>query len=116
MTLGDNIKSYRVRNDMLQGELAKKLGVSKQTISSWETNRTEPNIGAIEKMSQLFNCSKLDIIGQDYVVKLETASNDETMLLKEFRKADKETQSLVRRLLHYAQFFEVQQNESNKTE
>ena len=56
MTVGDNIRSYRIANGMLQEHLAKAMGVSKQTVSSWETNRTEPNIGNIETLARIFGC------------------------------------------------------------
>ena len=31
-------------------------------ISSWENNRTEPNLGQIEKMCIIFGCKKTDLI------------------------------------------------------
>lgn len=104
MTLGNNIKSYRIANGMLQEQLAKAIGVSKQTISSWETDRTEPNIGAIETMSRIFGCSKLDLIGKDYItahdIKIE--NKEETLLIENFRTADETTKDIIRRLLAYA--------------
>ena len=117
MTLGANIKAYRVKNDMYQSELAKRLNVSKQTISSWETNRTEPNIGAVERMAQIFGCSKLDIIGQDYVYNLEAKKEltmDELELLRNYRRADEETRNMVKRLLAYYEGFKELRNESSK--
>ena len=105
MTLGDNIKSYRSANGMLQDQLAKALGVSKQTVSSWETNRTEPNIGAIEMMSRIFGCSKLDIIGEDYATSVKSKSSysdEERLLIEGFRKSDAKTKEIVMRLVTYA--------------
>lgn len=40
--LSDNIKNYRKKNNMSQDELAEKLGVSRQSISLWETGQTQP--------------------------------------------------------------------------
>lgn len=104
MTLGNNIKAYRIANGMLQEQLAKAIGVSKQTISSWETDRTEPNIGAIETMSRIFGCSKLDLIGQDYVKahsKTFAQTEEEALLIEGFRNADETTKDIIRRLLAY---------------
>lgn len=70
MSVGKNIKTLRETAGFTQKELAEKLKtvgikVSDKTISSWEIDRTEPNIGIIEKLSNFFGCSKTDIIGAD---------------------------------------------------
>ena len=104
MTLGNNIKAYRIANGMLQEQLAKAIGVSKQTISSWETDRTEPNIGAIETMSRIFGCSKLDLIGKDYINAHSVTyaqSEEETLLIEGYRKCDDTTKDIIRRLLTF---------------
>ncbi len=63
--LGDNIKLFRNKLGLSQQQLADKLHVSRPTISSWELNRTEPNIGTIELLSNIFNCKKSELIGED---------------------------------------------------
>lgn len=62
MSIGKNIEILRKKNNLKQSELGAKLHVTNKTISSWENGRTEPNIGMIEKMCSIFNCSKTDII------------------------------------------------------
>lgn len=61
--IGGNIKALRKENGLSQDELGEKLGVSGKTVSSWEINRTEPNMGTIEKMCVIFNCPKSRIVG-----------------------------------------------------
>lgn len=60
--LGKQVALLRDRFGYTQEDLASRLGVSKQTISNWETGLKSPRMGAIEKMSQLFNVSKGFII------------------------------------------------------
>jgi len=62
MTIGENIRTLRKQHHLKQSELGKMLNVSGNTVSSWETNRTEPNIGMIEAMRKIFDCEKTDII------------------------------------------------------
>lgn len=62
---GDNIRKYREFNKLTQRELAQKINVSHATIHSWESNRTEPKMGAIEKLCAVLGCSKADLIGLD---------------------------------------------------
>ena len=63
--IGDNIKRLRQQKNMTQGELAEAIHVKRQTVSSWEVNRTEPNIGIVELIASALGCKKSDIIGRD---------------------------------------------------
>lgn len=64
--LGDNIKELRQRRGYSQQDIADKLNVTRQTVSSWELNRTEPTMGSIEALAKLFNCKKSELIdGRD---------------------------------------------------
>ena len=60
--VGENIKSFRKKNKMMQQELAELLNVSHATVSSWEIGRTEPKMGMIEKMCEIFGCEKSELI------------------------------------------------------
>lgn len=43
MKLSEKLYSYRKKADMSQQELAEHLGVSRQSISKWETGTTVPS-------------------------------------------------------------------------
>ena len=51
----NTLKVERAINDFTQEELAKKIGVSRQTINSIETNRYVPSTLLALKLSKLFN-------------------------------------------------------------
>ena len=57
MDLGNRITNLRKKKNMTQEELAKTLHVSDKTISSWEANRTEPNLEILIELSEFFACS-----------------------------------------------------------
>ena len=44
MNLGNNLVHARKKRGLSQEDVAQKLGVSRQTISKWETDETVPNI------------------------------------------------------------------------
>ena len=53
--IGKQIRKLRKTRNMKQYEIGELLGVSTQTVSSWEVNRTEPNIYYLWKMADYFN-------------------------------------------------------------
>ena len=57
MSLGKRIAEARKKNDLSQKELADLLFVSNNTISSWETDRTEPSLEILAKLSKVLQCS-----------------------------------------------------------
>ncbi|MGE7947206.1 helix-turn-helix transcriptional regulator [Lysinibacillus sp. NPDC093688] len=52
----NNIKQLREQFDLTQEDLAKKIGVSRQTIISLEKERYSPSIILAFKLAKLFNC------------------------------------------------------------
>ena len=62
-SIGKNIKKYRTARNLSQDEVAKRIGVTRQAISSWENERTEPSINDIELMSRIFECTKSELLG-----------------------------------------------------
>lgn len=53
--LGQRIKDLREENGLTQEDLAKKLGISKSTISMYETNKRKPDTTTKEALADLFN-------------------------------------------------------------
>lgn len=58
---GNKIKRLRKEAGLTQEALGKKLGVVKQTISSWENNISEPNSETLSALSELFGVSVLEL-------------------------------------------------------
>ena len=48
-------------------EFSKIIGVSQQTIGSWETGRTSPDIEMIKKIAQYFNVTTDYLLGNDLI-------------------------------------------------
>lgn len=53
--ISNNIKKIRKLNGMSQSQLADKLGVTRQTVSSWERGMSFPDIKMLEKLTAAFN-------------------------------------------------------------
>ena len=50
--ISGNIKRFRTEKNMTQTELAEKLFVTRQTVSSWETGRTQPDIEMLAALAE----------------------------------------------------------------
>lgn len=53
-----SIKAARVNAGLTQREVAKTLGVSRETIINWEKGKTFPKSNQKKKLSELFNLSE----------------------------------------------------------
>lgn len=65
MEISKCIKEVRQKNSISQECLAEQLGVSRQTISSWETGKSYPDIVSVIKMSDIFNISLDKMLKED---------------------------------------------------
>ena len=65
MKLGNSFFHARKKSGLTQEEVAQKLGVSRQTISKWETDETLPDIRQSKKMAVLYNVSLDELIEFD---------------------------------------------------
>lgn len=60
--ISKNIKQIRQKNNMTQEELAEALFVTRQTISNYETGKSNPDIDTIIKIAELFKVDANTII------------------------------------------------------
>ena len=65
MTLNENIRQLRITRNLSQVDLAKALGVTKQSISNWENNNIQPSIDMLIHLAKFFSVST------DYLLGLE---------------------------------------------
>ena len=65
MNLGNNLYQARKKKGLSQEDAAEKLGVSRQTISKWETDETLPDIRQAKQLSMLYGLSLDELISFD---------------------------------------------------
>ncbi len=65
MRLGENLYNARRKSGLSQQAVAEKLGVSRQTISKWETDETLPDICQSKKLADLYRCTLDELIDFD---------------------------------------------------
>lgn len=62
MDLGGTIYRLRTEHNLSQGDLAEALGVSRQSVSKWETGGSVPDLEKLVKLSQLFGVSLDELV------------------------------------------------------
>lgn len=60
-----NLKYIRTIGNITQSELAEKVGITRQAISKYEQEKTEPSLYALHNIAKLFNCSIDTLIFKD---------------------------------------------------
>lgn len=89
MEIGSKLKNARNNSGLTQEQAAELLGVSRQTISNWENNKTYPDIISVIKMSDIYSVSL------DHLLKEEKSMNQ---TYQEFLEESTNTVKAKRRL------------------
>lgn len=65
MSFRDNLIHLRAVNNMTQEQLAMLLGVSRQSVTKWESEKSYPEMDKLLKMCQIFGCTLDDLVQGD---------------------------------------------------
>lgn len=95
MDLGNKLQRARTKANLTQEQVAEALGVSRQTVSNWENEKTYPDIRSIVTLSDLYNVS-LDYLLKD---KEETAMTNYLDYLEESTNVVKSKNKLSKLIL-----------------
>lgn len=103
--IGNRLRVLREEHGLSQKDLAKKLGKSQETISSWENNRTVPKMKQLKELCDLYDCTYESLTG----IKQHNAS-DITLNDIMFRLNDFDIEELEQ-IKHYSGKLIVQKKE-----
>lgn len=65
MNLAENLKKIRKENNLSQEQLAEQLGVSRQSVSKWESGQAYPEMDKVLQLAKMFNLNIDDLLNQD---------------------------------------------------
>lgn len=68
--IGRNILNLIIKNEIEQKDLAKALGVSESTVSSWVNGTRIPRMGTISKICNYFDVPKSAVLGDGYTFRV----------------------------------------------
>ena len=78
--LGTRIQAQRSASGWSQVELAKRLGVAKQTVSNWENENIQPSIEMLVRLAKLFNVTTDYLLGLDTIPRLNVEGLPTTLI------------------------------------
>ena len=83
--IGMKIKILRISNGMRQDDLAEKLGLSKSSVSGWETGASEPSIHYVDRLCEVFHTTPNYLLGRgiDETIKLDEKEKRMLTVFKE---------------------------------
>ena len=65
MTFAQKLKEMRIKAGMSQEKLSEKVGVSRQAITKWETDKGAPDMDNLMALSDLFGVSVDELLGRE---------------------------------------------------
>ena len=63
MEVFEILKNLREKNNLTQEEMAKRVNITRQAVSRWETGETQPNPEMLKVLSREFNVSINTLLG-----------------------------------------------------
>lgn len=94
MRLGEKICNLRKTNKLSQEKLAEKLGVSRQSVSKWETGTAYPEMNRIIELCKIFKCQLNDLIN-DNILDFESLDEEIKMNVVKFNEKKQKNLKVV---------------------
>lgn len=82
MELGHRIREHRGELGLSQDDLAARVYVSRQTISSWENDKTYPDVQSLLILSNVFGVTIDTLIKGDVEAMTKTVENDAKLIIR----------------------------------
>lgn len=85
MKFGENLKRVRKMRKISQEDLADKLGVSRQSVSKWETGENYPSMTNIMCLCTIFKCNINELVHED-MTDINSLDSEVKMSVVKFKK------------------------------
>lgn len=77
MKFGDRIAHLRTKKKLTQAELAKRIGITRASLSHYEKNRREPDYETLKRIADFFDVSTDYILGRDKDIETIAAHHED---------------------------------------
>lgn len=97
MKFGDNLRALRKSSRISQERLAQRVGVSRQSVSKWETGEAYPEMNNIMALCRVFDCEIVDLLNNSISDRLKIAESPNSIDKMIQKDKDGEQNSITRR-------------------
>ena len=95
LTIGENIRKFRKRNDLTQKAFAERLGVTYQSISRWENGTTYPDLELLPPIAEALSITVDELLGMPQIEKKKRATEAFDELRRECLKENYDAARIV---------------------
>ena len=94
MTFSEKLMDLRRKSGMSQEQLADRLGVTRQSVSKWESGTAMPELVKLISLSELFGVS-VDYLVKDYLEEPEDADGGDDLSSRQAERLEKKVDELT---------------------
>ena len=66
MKFAENLKTFRLMNNLLQSDIASKLSIHQSNVSDWENGVTRPEYENLIALADIFDVSLDELLGRNF--------------------------------------------------
>ena len=99
MKFGDNLKKIRKLKKLSQEDLAEKVGVSRQSVSKWETGDAYPEMNNILELCKIFHCKINDLVN-DSIIDMNSFDEEIKMNVVKFKKEEQRQMKVLSKIVY----------------
>ena len=107
MKFGENLRQLRKSKNISQEVLAQKVGVSRQSVSKWETGEAYPEMNNILALCTIFHCNINDLVN-DNIIDQNSLNDEIRMSVVKFKeKEQRKMKGLSKAIYLIARIFKI---------
>lgn len=98
--IGQFIAECRKKKNMMQSQLAEKIGITNQAVSKWETGKSMPDISIMLELSEILGITVNELLsGKELTEMEEKRENDYNTIATLVTKSELETMQMIAEIL-----------------
>ena len=98
MKFGDNLKKIRVMKKLSQEDLAEKVGVSRQSVSKWETGDAYPTMNNLLELCKIFHCKINDLVN-DSIIDMDFLGDEVKTKVVSLKKEEQKKMKVLSKII-----------------
>ena len=99
MKFGDNLRTLRKSKKISQEALAEKVGVSRQSVSKWETGEAYPEMNNILELCKIFHCKINDLVN-DSIIDIDSLDEEVKMSVVKFKEEKQKKVKILSKIIY----------------